>query len=103
MSLDKYIEEAKICNPLGSMTQYIHLDLVQQLVDKFRELCPAITHKVTLDWDDETLYRINFKWEPGTFGVKKPIPVLLTAVKTKHDEVPPTPRPSSSRYGGPRW
>ena len=98
MAFEKYIEEAKICNALGTMTQYIHLDMVQQLVDEFRIQCPAIIHKVTLDWDDETLYKIKFTWEPGTFGVKKPIPVLLSAIKTKCDPVPPTPRPPSGRW-----
>ena len=82
----------------------IIIDDVQHLVDTFRGLCPSITHRVTMDWDNESLYKIRFTWEPGTFGVKKPIPVLLKAIKTKCDEsTPPTPRPPSGRYGGPRW
>ena len=105
MAFEKFIEEAKTCNALGTMTPVVKLDEVDFLICELKALCPSITHKITLDWDDETLYRIRFTWEPGTFGVKKPIPVLLSAIKTKCDPVPPTPRPSSAaaRYGGPRW
>lgn len=104
MAFEKYIEEANARNTVGTMTQCVELDDVQHLVDTFRGLCPAITHRVTMDWDNESLYKIRFTWEPGTFGVKKPIPVLLKAIKTKCDEsTPPTPRPPSGRYGGPRW
>jgi len=99
--IKKYIEEAKACNETGTMTQLIKLDLVDQLVSEFKSLCPAITHKITMDWDDESLYRIKFTWESRTFAVKKPIPVLLTASSVYTGEKPPpTPkyRPPSARW-----
>jgi len=100
--MNTYIDEAYKCNELGTMSCIIKLELVDQLVCDFKKLCPSVTHKVTLDWDDETLYRIRFTWEKGTFGIKKPIPVLLTASSTcdTGEKPPPTPkyRPPSARW-----
>jgi hypothetical protein len=94
--MNTYIDEAYKCNEVGTMSCIIKLDMVDQLVCEFKKLCPSVTYKITLDWDDETLYRIRFTWEKGMFGVKKPIPVLLTG----DEKPPPTPkyRPPSARW-----
>jgi hypothetical protein len=78
----------------GTITITVPIEEVEPTVSKFKKECPTAKHVVTLDWDDETLYRVKFTWEPGKFGV--------VSIQTPTPTVrPPTAR--VSKQGGPRW
>jgi hypothetical protein len=69
----KRILEARACNSKGSLSWIIPLDKVESTVKEFQAVHPSVKHTVGPDWDDDTLYRIRFSWEPGKFGVVTPL------------------------------
>ena len=88
------IDEAKACNDKGSISWTINLDDVEQIVKDFKKVHPDVKHSVSIDWDDDTLYKIRVSWEPGTFGLRP---------KKKQSSSEAVPSPPVQRYGGPRW
>ena len=96
-----HIDHAVECNSKGTYSFPVFLDEVEDIVKAFKNLCPNIKHQVSIDWDDDTLYKIRFTWEPGTFGIpmKPTPPIEPLPIKTPV----PTQRPQAARYGGPRW
>ena len=66
--IQKRIEKARACNDAGYISWVINLDAVESTVAEFRAVHPKVAHRVSIDWDDDSLYRIRFSWEPGTFG-----------------------------------
>jgi hypothetical protein len=93
------VEEARACNNKGYLSCIIKLDDVEKTVNDFKKVHPDVKHSISIDWDDETLYRIRFSWEPGTFGVPPP-PPKKQPLKVEN---PLPSRPPPTRYGGPRW
>lgn len=78
--MEKFIEEAKRVNDSGSIQWTTTLDQVATLVSEMKKACPAVKHATSVDWDNETLYRSRFTWEPGSFGV--PPPPLASSAPT---------------------
>ena len=68
MDAQKRIESAKACNAKGVIAWTVTLEETHVLIDAFKKACPKVSHTASVDWDDETMYRITFRWEPGTFG-----------------------------------
>ena len=85
-NVQKRIEEARANNAKGAVSWIIDLNHVEQAVKEFKAVHPAVTHKVTIDWDDDSLNRIRFAWEPGTFGVVKPLIPLKVPEKVRSAE-----------------
>ena len=63
-----------------------HHLVFEQAVKEFKAVHPPVTHKVTIDWDDDSLNRIRFAWEPGTFGVVKPLLPIQVPEKIRSAE-----------------
>ena len=90
----KYVDSAKACNAKGTIAWTVKLDETQSLIDAFKKACPKVAHHVSIDWDDETMYRITFRWEPGTFGVP-PVSILSPMLERTKSE--------KSVRNGERW
>jgi hypothetical protein len=80
----KYIDYAHAANAKGTIAFTVTLEMTQVLIDAFKKACPKVSHSVSVDWDDETMYRITFRWEPGTFGA--PISTVTPSVERRNSE-----------------
>lgn len=101
--IQKYLAEAKLAT--CTIGWVVRQDLIERVVQEFKKLYPSIEHKITMDWDDDTLLWLRFTWKVGELNpaYKKPASVVLPPPVSTTVVVPPTPRPKSARYGGPRW
>ena len=99
--IQKYISDAKLCagNTIGWIVPPEH---IEQIIEEFKKVCPTIKHKVSMDWDDDTLLWLRFTWENNAWNPVK-LTTLLQIPGTVTIEPSKKERPPSARYGGPRW
>jgi hypothetical protein len=95
VNVQSYIDAAKD-SKTGTVTITVPIEEVKPTVAEFEKVCPTVKHSVSMDWDDDTLYRVKFMWEPGKF-VAKPVSIQ-TPLPQYRPEVARAPKP-----GGPRW
>ena len=69
----KLIEEAKLCS--CTIAWIIPQDSMNEVVQAFKKACPTIQHRITMDWDDDTLLWLRFTWEKGAWDPPRKIPV----------------------------
>ena len=79
----------------GTVTITVPIEQVKPTVEEFEKVCPTVKHSVSMDWDDESLYRVKFTWEPGKFAVTSVS--IQTPIKLRPDSA------KESKQGGPRW
>ena len=106
--IQKYVDEAMVCTTTKAWI--VEKEFIPKVVAAFQKLCPKIEHKVTMDWDDDTLLWLRLTWEPGTLNSKPPtvtVKTVQTVSNAKDTEQKPEmtkqPDPPRARYGGPRW
>jgi len=103
--MDKYIEDVKTCK--ASVAWIVAKDKIEDIVKAIKFRFPNFTHKVSMDWDDDTLLWLRFTRESDStppIAIPKTVPIVPSAMGT----VPPPEKKKPQdqpqvRYGGPRW
>lgn len=103
--MEKYIEGVKNCK--ASVAWIVTNDQIEDIVKAIKFRFPNFTHKVSMDWDDDTLLWLRFTRESD---LKQPvvIPKTVQTIPSAMDIVPPLEKKKPQdqpqvRYGGPRW
>jgi hypothetical protein len=79
-----HIESARAANAKGTIAWTVTLDEAHAMVDEFKKACPKASSAISIDWDDDTMYRVTFRWEPGTFGT--PVTTVSPLVERRKTE-----------------
>jgi hypothetical protein len=61
--MTSFVQDAKACTK-EVITWTVALDQVEPAVKELKEHFPTMTHTVSLDWDDETMYRLRCVLRP---------------------------------------
>ena len=98
--MEKYIEGVTNCK--ASVAWIVTKEQIEDIVKAVKTKCPEFSHRVTMDWDDDTLLWLRFTREelppvvPSAAKIPSVTSTVITVEKKKND-LPPV------RYGGPRW
>ena len=103
--MEKYIEDVKTCK--ASVAWIVTKDKIEDIVKTIKFRFPNFTHKVSMDWDDDTLLWLRFTRESDStqpIAIPKTVQIIPSAM----GKVPPPEKKkpqdqSQVRYGGPRW
>ena len=100
--MEKYIEGVTNCK--ASVAWIVTKEQIEDIVKAVKTKCPEFSHRVTMDWDDDTLLWLRFTREELLTVVPKTVATIPNATgtiqtveKKKHID------PPRERYGGPRW
>lgn len=100
--MEKYIEGVNACK--ATVAWIVTKEQIEDIVKAVKSKCPGFSHKVTMDWDDDSLLWLRFTREELLPAVPKTVVTVPSATDTvqtvekkKHIDPPPV------RYGGPRW
>ena len=96
--MEKYIEGVNACK--ATVEWIVTKEQIEDIVKAVKSKCPGFSHRVTMDWDDESLLWLRFTREelPPVVPSAVTIPSTIQIVeKKKNIDLPPV------RYGGPRW
>ena len=103
--MEKYIEGVKNCK--ASVAWVVTKDKIEDIIKTIKFRFPNFTHKVSMDWDDDTLLWLRFTRESdSTQPIAIPKTVLTVPSATGTVPPPEKKKPqdqSQVRYGGPRW
>ena len=98
--MEKYIEGVNACK--ATVAWIVTKEQIEDIVKAVKSKCPGFSHRVTMDWDDESLLWLRFTREelppvvPSAAKIPSVTSTVITVEKKKND-LPPV------RYGGPRW
>ena len=57
-----HIESARAANAKGTIAWTVTLDEAHAMVDSFKKACPKASSAISIDWDDDTMYRVTLRW-----------------------------------------
>ena len=100
--MEKYIEGVTACK--ATIAWIVKKEQIEDIVKAVKSKCPEFSHKVTMDWDDDSLLWLRFTREELLPVVPK---TVLTIPSAKGTVPPPEKKQPQDqpqvRYGGPRW
>jgi hypothetical protein len=76
IDVQKYVDAAKNANAKGSIAWTLTHEDATLLIEGFKKAHPTFSHTLSVDWDDESMYRLTFKWEPGAHKRSMSNPIL---------------------------
>jgi len=103
--MEKYIEGVKACK--ASVAWIVPLRDTENIIKAVKAACPGVTHQITIDWDDDSLYWLRFtrvsnsELNPEASKTVQKAPSATGTVQTPENKKQPDP--PRARYGGPRW